>query len=463
MNEQLHTDSNDYQHGYTSGLEQIKKDTYEGYLAAQISFEWIGEQVNIKRTDTQVIDAQIQAIKIQTKQVFDQLQQHLLALSLASKSQERLTLSLINNQTKLEYYEEKFKANASKYSLFAGILYLFAGISFVFGDLIISHEIVAYALNIRNNFEAWAFAVGLAMVSVLLKPAYERLIEQRYESGTAFGQKLYVWFKGGLVLFAVATLFILGWFRYEAYKTDKLKEGINKTIKNIQIQQEDLNLTPQNQTSILAELNQQLQKIEVLNQNLVLSNWALASFVLSGILFALAGAVCLGIGLPVLAAYWQRWLQISPKIKQLSKEKQVIELELKAAQEQMATCVINKNIAENDLSLIEDMAILQENKSVLMAEIAQLQTEAKLQETDMRMFSFNDGYAKGMVARDVLTEEEWAEFRSNNYLNVSSLASKARSAGEGDRAVNFSKNNNNLRPYQAIRKIIAEQFEDGNE
>jgi hypothetical protein len=95
-----------------------------------------------------------------------------------------------------------------------------------------------------------------------------------------------------------------------------------------------------------------------------------------------------------------------------------------------------------------------------MADIIHLQGEAKLHETDLRMFTFNDGYAKGMVARDVLTEEEWAKFRNNNYLSMNNLALKARSGGDGDRAVSFSKKNNNLRPYQAIRKMITEQFED---
>ena len=64
--------------------------------------------------------------------------------------------------------------------MLAGIIYLAAGITFIFGDLIISHEIVAYALNIRDNYEAWAFAIGLAMLSVLLKPAYDRLVEQPF-------------------------------------------------------------------------------------------------------------------------------------------------------------------------------------------------------------------------------------------------------------------------------------------
>ena len=28
-----HTDSSDFQHGYASGLEQVSRDSYEGYLS----------------------------------------------------------------------------------------------------------------------------------------------------------------------------------------------------------------------------------------------------------------------------------------------------------------------------------------------------------------------------------------------------------------------------------------------
>ncbi len=453
-----HVNSPDFQHGYTNGLEQIKKDTYEGYLAACISVEWLNDQINTNQQIIRDLDLKITQNKNQNKIVFDGLQTQLLHLNLASKEQQRLGVALDAKQKLIQFYEEKYRQSASNYSLLAGLLYLVAGLSFVFGDLIISHEIVAYALNIRNDFEAWAFAVGLAMVSVLLKPAYERLVEKPYLDGSLKGRRFYAWFKGGLVLFSVLTLFILGWFRYQAYKTDKLKEGINKTIKNIQLQQGDLSLTPENQTNILTQLNAQLQKIEVLNQNLVLSNWALASFVLSGILFALAGAVCLGIALPVLAAYWTRWLQVAPKLKTLRKQKTVLETELKNIDEQLANCIIQKNIAENDLALLENIQILQGKRETILEHINGLKDEAKLQETDIRLYTYNDGYAKGAVARDVLTEEEWAEFRKNNYLTVSNLALKAK-GDTGERAVNFSKKNNNLRPHQAIRKIIAEQFE----
>ena len=128
----------------------------------------------------------------------------------------------------------------------AGLFFFAAGLAFVFGDLIISHEIVAYALNIRNNYEAWAFAIGLAMISILLKPAYDRLIEKPYtDQHTQQARSRYAWFKVGLAGFAIVTLGILGWFRYEAYRTDKLKEAINKSVKNLQ-----LNATPLDPTAV---------------------------------------------------------------------------------------------------------------------------------------------------------------------------------------------------------------------
>jgi H+/Cl- antiporter ClcA len=92
------------------------------------------------------------------------------------------------------------------------------------------------------------------------------------------------------VVFAVVTLFVLGWFRYEAYKTDKMKEGINKAIKNLNNQVFDpLNPTAPPPPAVQAQIEAKMRSFDALNQDLVNSPWALASFVLSGVLFALAG------------------------------------------------------------------------------------------------------------------------------------------------------------------------------
>ena len=458
--EQSHTENYDFQHGYHSGLESVDKNTYEGYLSSQVNFEWLTRQLVEKRQELSDLNKVIDHVKVRFKEAYDALQDRILKVNLAGKNKERTETLLTGNQESIRHFSEKRASVAHKYSLFAGLIYLLAGISFVAGDLIISHEIVAYALNIRNNFEAWAFAVGLAMVSVLLKPAYERLIESPYtDNNSARSQRVYAWFKGVTVVFAVATLFILGWFRYEAFKTDKMKEGINKSIKQLQNQAFDpLNPSATPSPELTQQIDAKMKTFDILNEKLVNSPWALASFVLSGILFALAGAICLGIAFPVLQCYWQRWLQIDPKLKRLRKENKRLTTDLQAFEIDLSEQIVQKNILENDLKLLPSLESLEAQKHSLQEEIKSIENETRLAETDARIGAYNDGFGKGSMVREVINDDEVNQFVRENYFDTSTLASKAKAAAGGNAL--FSKRPN-LRPHQQLRKLISEDFSDG--
>ena len=437
----------------------MDKNTYEGYLSSQVNFEWLSRQLVEKRQEILDLEKVIDHVKVRFKEAYDALQDRLLKVSLAGKNKDRTESQLAENQESINYFTAKRNSVAHKYSLFAGLIYLLAGISFVAGDLIISHEIVAYALNIRNNFEAWAFAVGLAMVSVLLKPAYERLIEEPYTKNPSVrSRRVYAWFKGVTVVFAVATLFILGWFRYEAYKTDKMKEGVNKSIKQLQNQAFDpLNPTAAPSPELTQQIDAKLKIFDVLNEKLVNSPWALASFVLSGILFALAGAICLGIAFPVLQCYWQRWLQIDPKLKRLRKAQKGLTTDLQAFEIELSQQIVQKNILENDLKLLPNLENLQAQKQALQEEIKGIENETRLAETDARIGAYNDGFGKGSMVREVINDDEVNQFVRDNYFDTSTLASKAKASSGG--SAMFSKRPN-LRPHQQLRKLISEDFSD---
>lgn len=450
--------NDDFNHGYSSGLEQVNRESYEGYLSSQVSLEWLNERIAEKKEEISGHLDKMEAARNSQKTAHDELQRHLLTISQASKESDRLKKELIANEYQTATLQERYESQKSKYSLVAGILYLVAGLSFLAGDLIISHEIVAYALNIRNSFEAWAFAIGLAMLSILLKPAYERLVEAPYlENRNERARTVYAWFKGILVAFSLVTLFILGWFRYEAYKTDKLKEAINKNIRSLQLQQNTaLNPASGNQTSLLEQMDRELQKIEGLNQGLVTSQWALLSFVLSGILFAVAGAVCLGIALPVLQCYWLRWMQINPHIRRLRRRKGILTDDLNHAEETVANGIVQKNILENDLLHFPKPDVLEAQLKVLKEDLSKLLNDKKFAEIDSRNASFSDGYEKGQVAREMMNEEELAQFK-NSYFTIPNLAAKA-SSSPSDKAVGAAYRRNSLRPYQQIRKMITDDF-----
>jgi hypothetical protein len=443
-----HTDSPDFQHGYTSGLEQVSRDTYEGYLSNRANLERITAQTADKRQRLDRLDANLDQARQQRKQAYDALQGHLYEISLAGKEATRLEKALALNEEETERLREKRQRTETSYAFLAGLLYLVAGVLFVGGDLIISHEIVAYALNIRNNVEAWSFAVGLAMLSVLLKPAYERLIEQPYLADeTPKARRNYAWFIGGLVVFTIATMFVLGWFRYEAYKTDKLKQEINKTIRNIQLQQTDAGAA-----GAVGQVDRELQKMDVLNQNLVTSGWALLSFVLTGILFAIAGAVCLGLAFPVLQSYWQRWVQIPIRRRGLRRERRRLQEALTRADERLASNVVKKNIFEHELMLLPDLTRLETERQTLRAELDALLKDSSLMDAESRIAAFNDGYEKGLQTRQWMTEEEWQQFKASHFTSPV-LAVRAR--GESGGTANGVRRNGTLRPEPPVREALG--------
>ncbi len=454
--------NSDFQHGYLIGVENIRKDKnqdddpYEGFVSSHVTYEWLQERIVEKKEEVSKIDIEITDTKEKHKTAFDKLQEYILGISTHSRRVGFVQDQIDDNLATINLVKGKRNRNESPYSLLAGILYLLAGVAFVIGDLIISHEIVAYALNIRDNYEAWAFAIGLAMLSVLLKPAYDRLVEQPYINDySPKTKRTYAIFQGFLVAFSVATMLILGWFRYEAYKTDKLKDSINKQIKAMQLNNQPLDPTlvnPAINQALIQKIDEQLKAYDKLNIELVNSPWALMSFILSGVLFAIAGAICLGISFPILQAYWYNWLQAGPTIRRMKKSNLKLIEELKVAEGELAQQIIQKSILENDLALLPNLAELKAERRDIFAQIDDMLNRSKVADQDRRINRFDDGLEKGKANREEMTDEEYEEFRSTSVRQMRNAQDITIDAGPK------VYRNNGLRPHQALRKVITEQL-----
>lgn len=462
MNEQNSNESGDYQHGYTRGIEGIDRQVYENYLSSNVNHDWIQDRLNEKKQELSEVRARNNQATEQHKTAYGRLQNEVMGLNNAATQMKDMERQITEIDTTSEELREKRAEKAPSYSLIAGLIFLAAGISFIAGDLIISHEIVAYALNIRNSNEAWAFAIGLAMLSVLLKPAYDRLVEEPYHKDESpKARSRYAGFKLILSIFAIVTLVVLGWFRYEAYRTDKLKEAINKSVKNLQLNAVDpLTGAPVDSPALTRKIEQALQNSDQLNLDLVNSPWALLSFVLSGVLFAIAGAVSLGMALPVLQGFWYRWLQIDPKLGRLRRRRKRILKQMEPLQQVLTQHMTQKTVLENDIDLLPKLEELRAEEAKIRAEIEALENERRQALTDSRIQSFGDGYAHGRVTRDVMDEEEYEAWR-NRHMTVSNLALRANSNAQADRAVQRSRATG-MRPHQAIRKAITDRFDENN-
>ncbi|AQG82348.1 hypothetical protein AWR27_06000 [Spirosoma montaniterrae] len=410
----------DFQHGYASGVEGVNRETYEGYLSSRVSVDWLTNRIQEKRDALRQLDQHTAETTEARRNTFADLQTHTQQVDRLAKQAGQYEADRQAILTERESLRERRAKAAPEYSLLAGLLFLVAGISFLAGDLIISHEIVAYALNIRDTNEAWAFAVGLAMVSILLKPAYDRLIEQPYQQDPVKHGSRYGRFKLALAGFAVVTLAVLGWFRYEAYRTDQLKAAINKSVRQLQLNTDPLATSQTLDERTLNKIEQQLRESSELNLTLVNSPWALLSFVLSGILFALAGAVCLGIALPVLSAFWFRWLQADSKLWKLRRRQKRLEKLLTPLETELAEQRTRQNILQHNLDLLPDLAELKTRQQSLTNDLDVLLEDLKLAQTDSRIHNFNDGYGQGEATRTALSPDEQRQFRQDlRYRHIS--------------------------------------------
>jgi uncharacterized protein YaiL (DUF2058 family) len=440
----------DFRHGYTSGVEGVSRENYEGYLSSRVNSDWLAERIEQKQTELAGTERQLTEATNARRETYADLQNYALQVERLAKQVEHREAdrqALIADRDQLR--ERRMKASPD-YSLLAGLLFLIAGVSFLAGDLIISHEIVAYALNIRNTNEAWAFAVGLAMVSILLKPAYDRLIEQPYQEDPVANRSKYERFKITLAVFSVLTLAVLGWFRYEAYRTDQLKAAINKSVRQLQLNTDPTATTQTLDAVTLSKIEKQLSESSELNLALVNSPWALLSFVLSGILFALAGAVCLGIALPVLAAFWFRWLQADIKLWKLRRRLKRMDTDLEPLLAQLAEQRTHQNVLQHNLDLLPTLDELKAQRQTAKAELNTLIAELKLALADSRISTFNDGYNQGEVIRSSLTDEEQKLLLRGRLTPVNGT-----NGHSPDKPTNG--NGHPQPPYQPIRTVSVDE------
>jgi uncharacterized membrane protein YciS (DUF1049 family) len=453
------TNNPDFHHGYTSGVEGVDRETYEGYLSSQINTVWLTERIDEKRADVSLVNQQLAEATEANRTAFANLQNHTLQVDrLAKQLGQREADRQVIESDRASLRERRTKASPD-YSLFAGLLFLVAGISFLAGDLIISHEIVAYALNIRDTNEAWAFAVGLAMVSILLKPAYDRLIEKPYQEDPEKNGRKYGQFKIALAVFAVLTLAVLGWFRYEAYRTDQLKSAINKSVRQLQLNTDPTGTAQVLSPATINKIEKQLSESSELNLALVNSPWALLSFVLSGILFALAGAVCLGIALPVISAFWFRWLQADIKLWKLRRRLKRLDKEIAPIEAELAQQRTQQNVLQHNLDLLPDLNELKKQRQTVTAELNELLAELKLAQTDSRISNFNDGYGQGEATRTVLTDDEQRQLRKEMLALQNSNRNRTNETRpSGTPAANGVNGKAPLRPYQTIRKFLSDEL-----
>jgi len=188
--------------------------------------------------------------------------------------------------------KEKIKGINLESSLLALILMIVAAAIFISADYIISKSVVStFLLLDTNKWDAILFSLALAAIPFLLKPAYDRLIEQPYKlnQNKGFFNVLII-----LITFAAFGLLVnTGFVRMNAFNYNPVT-----VVPEINNGNGVLLIDP-SATGVVNVINPKPE------------NYIYIVVVVSGVLFAFGGAILLGMGLPELKKRVKRaWMKI---------------------------------------------------------------------------------------------------------------------------------------------------------
>jgi hypothetical protein len=294
-----------------------------------------------------------------------------------SSARETAEQELDDAETRLEAVREKQSARRSRGSVLYAALYTAAGLLFVAGDVILSREIVASALKLGGTAEPWIFAVGLAMLAVLLKPAYDRLVETRYWDGkTGAFQSVIV----ACSVVAIATLGVLGAFRSTALRADTRIERLSSRLA---------------QATDPAAIERIQEQIASAQQSVANSPMGYWSFVLSGVLFAVAGAVCLGIGIRHLRDAYHLRYRLYRARRRLEDERDDAAERLDRLREQLPERRVALRTLQQRLADAPDLAALRERRAALRDRESALLDERADLRSRRRQALYRRGYDRG--------------------------------------------------------------------
>ncbi len=284
-----------FAHGFVDGMEGVERAPFERFLVQASEHDRLGEEMQrLAERERELQAAERERTDVKAHIEHDT---HLLAalddeVAAAEADLDAARADLDAERRQEQAARDRLTDTSTREqapprgSFVYAALYVTAGLIFIAGDIVMAREVVAKALKLSGNVEPWIFAVGLAMLAVLMKPAYDRLVEKPYWEGR---QWAFRWTIAIGVVVAALVLGVLGAFRSEAFAAQqeirRLDDDLLQGLRSGQIE-----AGSEAETQRRTEIAQR-------ERSLTESSTGWLSFLLSGVLFAAAGAVCLGIGL----------------------------------------------------------------------------------------------------------------------------------------------------------------------
>jgi hypothetical protein len=322
------------------------------------------------------------------------------------------------------------------YNLFAGLIFFVFAILFIAADYAICLDIVANSLKIgfengKKTANAYLFALAMSGLAVVLKPAYDRLIEKPYhQSGRkrAFNLVIIV-----MAICVIGMLFSLGVFREMVLSSglmDASQQGGFTT--NVVTPPVDVNAAAKIAHSIPARIG----------------------IVSSTILFAIAGAICLGISIPVIHRnfrnFWNRFRSRRWEFRRFRFFELVSNSQSQQASLDAEITILNQKIDSLSKEINVD-DIIKEKQTLIHIYLHGEKTQNAEKSKALYLAGYErGGKLIGKVPQDWIFEKVSNSGHTNSEANDSILSGKQI---KNDNGIGYR-----TRPFVALRKMIARNF-----
>lgn len=355
-----------YSHGFTNGVYGVApdQDSFERFLEHCNQLDRIKEQRASKEkamAETELkLNAAASAYTVDTS-TFVEKEKMAEHISISLSGLERQRVKKEERETVLATYIQEC---ISEYSWAPALLYFTAGVTFITADISITHQITSWGFNMKG-VQSWIFAIGLAFTAFLIKPAVDRLLEKPFQSA---GFKLTMIYKCvllGLTVFGLIMLCYLGKFRSDS----EIAKGQLEDISN------QMDKWPPTSLQYI-QLQGQYHEIQKSLDN---NSMGQIGLILSGMLFALGGAICLSIAFGSLKHLINRYWILPARIGRLQKEAKILDQEIGSLRAEHTTTITEqekagKRLLANEVhSLKEELKKLQEERSALLSEFYEVQ------------------------------------------------------------------------------------------
>lgn len=322
--------SSSYDDGIADGALEVDQDAYKRFIDAIEQIRIVEQQLAIVRNNAQSKKEEIE----ETKEELVRLKRNISEENEQILRHEEKNQYFTNDILEVEHEKLDAKGNSklvlTNISFVPALLYFIAAVIFIGSDFSFTNSVVSMVFNLEE-LEGIFIAAGLASLTFLVKPATDRLIEKPYLLGQKTKRAHLFYLVIGFL--GLTVLGVLGYIR---------------------------------QQGVLAALDSENIGEQII-ENVVNSGWGVFFFVLSSMMFAVAGAVCLSLSFPTFKQMRLRW-HAQYIYRKLQKKYDTLLEQVDKEKTQQQIHKVNRAEYEARLELLKSIPVLE---SELRKELAQ--------------------------------------------------------------------------------------------